>query len=130
MGKSKRNTLQKEVVKEIALSSCDHPGAERIYAKAKAIIPNISLATVYRILNELVDDGMLREVSIPGAPSRFDKTTEVHAHFICLKCGEVEDISVCADNIIASAKQCSKNEIDNADIVFKGVCRRCLEEKL
>jgi Fur family ferric uptake transcriptional regulator/Fur family peroxide stress response transcriptional regulator len=124
----KRHTAQKELVKSIALSACDHPTAETVFANAKKSIPNISLATVYRILNELVCEGALREVYVPGAPSRFDKTTYVHAHFVCKKCGLLEDMEVPLASLIENAEMCG-NLIDGAEIMFKGICQRCREDK-
>ena len=85
---AKRNTRQKSAIESAVLSSCDHPSALTVCERVKEEIPNISLGTVYRVLGMLVKEGKVREIPVPGAPSRFDKTTRTHAHFICTECGE------------------------------------------
>ncbi len=120
-----RNTVQKSVINEIVQNSCNHPTAEQIYVEAQKKIDKISLGTVYRVLGNLVDDNMVREIAVPGRPSRFDKTTCVHAHFVCKTCGKVEDIVVDADKFLDEAKQIAPQKIDEVDIVFNGICSEC-----
>ncbi|MEG1663455.1 MAG: transcriptional repressor [Clostridia bacterium] len=122
---TQRNTIQKQIVEGIVLSSCDHPTAETIYNRARMQLPKISLGTVYRILSGLVEDGSVREVSVPSAPSRFDKTTKIHAHFVCRQCGDVTDIAIEEGAIIDEAKRKNCNSIDEAEIIFRGICCGC-----
>ncbi len=120
-----RNTIQKETVERIALKSCDHPSAETIYLRAKEELPSISLGTVYRILQSLVNETKIREISIPSAPSRFDKTTRIHAHFFCRKCGAVEDVEMNEEALLADVK-CKNNKLfEEAEICFTGLCVKC-----
>lgn len=124
---AKRNTRQKEVVKDVVLSSSDHPTAETIYERAKAQLPTISLSTVYRNLTELIEDGKVREILVPNAPSRFDKTTRIHAHFVCRKCGCVTDVEMNESKTIESVAKDNGNLIDESEIMFRGVCGKCLK---
>lgn len=124
----KRNTVQKQIVENIVLSACDHPCAETIYERARDIIPNISLGTVYRILKALTDEGAVREITVPSAPSRFDKTTRIHAHFVCRVCREVTDIEVDEPRMIKEACERNENSIDEAEIIFRGLCPACKEK--
>ena len=121
----KRNTIQKQIVERIATSRCDHPTAETIYLESKKELPNISLGTVYRILQELVKQGTIREVNIPQAPSRFDKTTSIHAHFVCKKCGQVTDIMIDNDDVLDYIQSKTDNKIDEASMCFSGICKDC-----
>ena len=73
---------------------CDHPTAEEIYDKAAQECPNLSLGTVYRNLNSLVEAGRVRRVSIPGKADRFDHTLPWHSHLYCTVCGGVTDAEV------------------------------------
>lgn len=117
-----RNTMQKEVVRDIVLNACDHPTAETIYNCAKEQIPNISLGTVYRILKSLVASGDVREINIPNAPSAFDKTVKNHAHFACSVCGKVFDVPFDGiENAIGNVDF----KFDSVDVIFKGVCPDC-----
>lgn len=122
----KRNTRQKSAIESVVLSSCDHPSALTVCERVKAEIPNISLGTVYRVLGMLVREGKVREIPVPGAPSRFDKTTRTHAHFVCTECGELSDIDVEENAFIDRAKaRFPEAEIDEAEIIFKGLCAHC-----
>ncbi|MEG2541458.1 MAG: transcriptional repressor [Clostridia bacterium] len=122
--KVKRNTAQKEIIERLVLSACNHPTAETIYNSAREEMPTISLGTVYRILSTLVKEGIVREIMVPNAPSRFDKTTRIHAHFVCKACGSVTDIKIDEPKILEEAKNCI-DTVDEAEIIFKGVCDKC-----
>ena len=60
-----RYSKQRELVMQTVQQLCDHPTAEEIYDKAAQECPNLSLGTVYRNLNSLVEAGRVRRVSIP-----------------------------------------------------------------
>ena len=63
-----RYSKQRELVMQTVQALCDHPTAEEIYDAAVKECPGLSLGTVYRNLNSLVDAGRVRRVSIPGKP--------------------------------------------------------------
>ncbi len=124
-GTATRNTPQKEIVTETVLLSCDHPTAGTIYERAKQKMPAIGLATVYRCLNSLVKEGKVREITVPSLPSRFDKTTKIHAHFLCTVCGEVTDEKLDVTKTIEEGALENHNVIYEAEIIFKGICEKC-----
>ena len=82
-----RYSKQRELVMQTVERLCDHPTAEEIYDKAAQECPNLSLGTVYRNLNSLVEAGRVRRVSIPGKADRFDHTLPWHSHLYCTVCG-------------------------------------------
>ena len=100
---AKRQTRQKCEIERVVLSSCDHPTAETVFGRVREALPAVSLGTVYRVLKGLAEEGRVREIAMPGAPARFDKTTGTHAHFVCEKCGAVEDIGIDAAEIVKAA---------------------------
>ena len=73
-----RYSKQRELVMQTVQNLCDHPTAEEIYDAAVKECPGLSLGTVYRNLNSLVDAGRVRRVSIPGKADRFDHTLPWH----------------------------------------------------
>jgi Fe2+ or Zn2+ uptake regulation protein len=92
--KKSRNTRQRTVILNILRKSdhC-HPTAEAIYREAQKSLPNISLGTVYRNLNFLRDQGMVREIrSNSAGSSRFEGENPPHAHFHCTLCHAVHDV--------------------------------------
>lgn len=125
MAETNRNTVQKEVVERIVCSSCDHPTAETVFQRARNELPNISLGTVYRILKRLDKDGVIQEIHVHNAPSRFDKTTFDHAHFICSQCGSVSDIGVDVSNLVQEARSTCAHSVDRVKINLVGVCEAC-----
>ena len=89
-----RYSKQRELVMQTVQNLCDHPTAEEIYDAAVKECPGLSLGTVYRNLNSLVDAGRVRRVSIPGKADRFDHTLPWHSHLYCTVCGSVTDAEV------------------------------------
>ena len=77
-----RYSKQRELVLQKVEQLCDHPTAEEIYGEAVKDCPGLSLGTVYRNLNSLVDAGRVRRVSIPGKADRFDHTLCWHSHLL------------------------------------------------
>ena len=93
--KNTRNTRQRNVILDILQETREHPTAEKIYQNARQIIPNISLGTVYRNLNLLQNQGLVREIrSFCGSSNRFDSILDSHAHFHCTNCGVLLDIAM------------------------------------
>ncbi len=124
-----KNTLQSRAVLKAVRSSCDHPTAETIFMRAKADVPNISLGTVYRLLGQLSAEGKIKHIQIAGSADRYDKTMDMHAHLHCQSCGMVVDIddSIFAD-VLAAIEQGKHVKINNAEVMFKGICQKCLKE--
>ncbi len=88
-----RYSQQREVIKNIVRSTKTHPSANWIYIKAKKIINNISLGTVYRNLKTLEKSGDLR-IIYDNDQVRYDGNLEDHHHLKCLECGLIIDSSV------------------------------------
>ncbi len=89
-----RYSRQRELVMRQVQSRCDHPTADEIYTAVRDDCPGLSLGTVYRNLNGLVEAGRVRRVSIPGQADRFDRTLAEHDHMFCTRCGRVEDVQL------------------------------------
>jgi Fe2+ or Zn2+ uptake regulation protein len=88
----KRATRQLEAVFQAVRGDHTHPFADEIYRRVRKKLPRISLATVYRNLQRLVDDGKIRTVLLGERVARYDPETGDHDHFICECCGRVIDI--------------------------------------
>jgi Fur family ferric uptake transcriptional regulator len=70
-----------------------HLTAEEVLARARERLPEVSLATVYNALNELVSMGEVQQVDAGGGPTRYDPNTQDgHHHLVCLKCGDLRDV--------------------------------------
>jgi Fur family ferric uptake transcriptional regulator len=92
-----RKTEQRSVILDELRKCRNHPGADELYARVRGRLPRISLATVYRNLELMASQGLLRRIG-PGAGSRrYDPVVENHGHFRCTACGRVEDLPFCLE---------------------------------
>ena len=89
-----RPTPQREVVFRVILEKRDHPTADEIFARVKARRPGISLATVYNCLETLVSCGLVRQVNLERAPTRYCPNLHEHAHFHDETTGEIHDVEL------------------------------------
>jgi Fur family peroxide stress response transcriptional regulator len=85
-------TRQREAVYEQLLALGEHPTAEDVYRGVKAVVPSISLATVYKALETLVDSGLATKLVAIDGPARYDARSDHHYHLRCLRSGFVEDL--------------------------------------
>jgi Fur family ferric uptake transcriptional regulator len=91
-----RNTRQKEAIRN-AFVHTDRPlSPEEALVTAQAEIEAISIATVYRNINALVEDGWLVRVELPGESTRYEVAgKEHHHHFHCNSCGKLYEVEGC-----------------------------------
>lgn len=89
-----RLTAQREHVYRVLLAQTDHPTADEVYFRAKSEKPEISLATVYNTLDALVKCGLVKQVNVDRAATRYCSNREEHCHFYCEECGRVHDIEL------------------------------------
>jgi Fur family peroxide stress response transcriptional regulator len=85
-------TSQRLIVWRALAGDTTHPTAEAIYQRVKPLLPSLSLATLYSILNELVEWGELRRFDTGDGSMHFDPDTSPHAELICLRCHSVRDL--------------------------------------
>src|SRR5437870_1328525 len=93
-----RYTRQREAVYRYLCSAQDHPTAEQIYHTVRRQIPSVSLATIYKALEALVDARLATKIPDASGPARFDWRAEPHYHFRCMKTGQVIDLPIPFDS--------------------------------
>ncbi|MFT6084328.1 MAG: Fur family ferric uptake transcriptional regulator [Alphaproteobacteria bacterium] len=85
-----RMTEQRRIIAKILTESKDHPDAEGIFNRAKAIDHKISVSTVYRTIRLLEQEGILNRLDFRDGRSRYEEITDDHHdHLICIKTGKV-----------------------------------------
>lgn len=103
-----------------------HPTADALYASVRAENPTISLATVYRNLNQLVDSGLVMRISIPGQADRFDDKNDGHQHMICTHCGSITDIPTdTLPDICGEVAKATGLCVESCSMIFYGSCKAC-----
>lgn len=123
-----RKSKQKTRILEILRSTKSHPTADWIYEKLKPEIPALSLGTVYRNLNILLEQGEILRLDFGHTFDRFDGDTSRHYHFMCEKCGEVSDLELPPLNTLdKKVFNLCGHKIKYHKIVFYGICKNCLK---
>jgi Fur family ferric uptake transcriptional regulator len=122
-----RLTAQRRVVAEVLAGEHIHLTADAVYSRAQQVLPEISLATVYNTLNELVDMGEVLEISTGDGPKRYDpNTTGAHHHLYCVECGTLRDVNPEGiDRLALPTGEQHGFELIDTDIVFRGRCPDC-----
>ena len=119
---------QREAIKDYLSSVTTHPTADTVYMHIKEEFPNISLGTVYRNLNLLVELGEIRKLSCGDGTDHFDYDTSPHYHYVCRQCGRVMDIPMEATKELeTAAKEFVLGTIDDHTVFFYGICDECLK---
>lgn len=125
-----RYSKQREAIRSYLLSTKKHPTAETVYENIRESYPNISLGTVYRNLNFLVEHGEALRLNCGDGNDHFDGTPLPHHHFHCRSCGSIIDLKMDAiDHINLIAKAGFDGEIEGHTIFFYGICKKCKRHK-
>jgi Fur family peroxide stress response transcriptional regulator len=124
-----RNTRQRQKVFEVVADSHDHPTAEDIFERTKARMPEISFATVYNCLSVLVQCGLVKEVTLDRAPTRFCPNMKEHCHFFCDNCGRVTDIPLPSLGKVPKVPLPVGFTVSSCDMSLRGTCSECQENK-
>ena len=125
----KRYSKQRELILEAVMNTNEHPTAETIYIWLKPDNPALSLGTVYRNLNQLVEEGDLMRLPFPV--ERFDANTKLHAHLRCKACVCDYDLMVIRYDfsLDEKAQLTSGHLVDQHELIFDGTCANCAGEK-
>ena len=117
---------QREAIKEYLSRTEEHPTADTIYMDIREIYPNISLGTVYRNLNLLVEKGEIIRINGLDESDRYDGHTHNHYHFLCKECKRVLDIEMDAiDQINDIANKNFPGKVEGHVTYFFGICDDC-----
>ena len=107
---------QRQAIKDQLSNRGDHPTAETLYSELKTNMPNLSIATVYRNLKQLITDGA----------TRYDYNVKPHAHFFCNRCGAVLDIDTDKEQIVKIGQDSFTGSIEGCEVKFYGLCPDCM----
>ena len=119
-----RCTPQRYAVMAFLREHNRHPTAAEIFEAVNRVDPRSSRATTYNNLRDLVRAGLVREVAVEGRAARFDAKGTLHHHFICDRCGNVEDIewyNVPKPTSVSLGKRILRE----CELIFRGSCAKC-----
>lgn len=119
----------KEDIYDLVYSTPKHLTAEQVYLTLHKRNSKIGIATVYRNLSKLVEEGRLQKLTGLGEADRYDGNTKKHFHFYCIKCKQALDLDYPEEKFIdKNIEESSGHKILNHDFVFYGICKNCLKE--
>lgn len=119
-----RHTRQRAAIMS-ALEAADHPCTpEELLEAAQARVAGIGMATVYRAIRDLSDEGRLSAVALPGAAPRYELAGRGHHHhFECLGCRKVFHVDGCPGDLARLAP--AGFTLEGHEIVLYGKCPEC-----
>ena len=117
-----RNTIQKEIVKTALTSLANHPSADEVYDFIHISHPTISRATVFRVLNSMVEKGSAKRYTSTFGADFFDHNTHNHYHLKCESCQRVYDVDI---PYMDKLNNLNDVKVFSHQIIFSGLCKKC-----
>jgi Fur family ferric uptake transcriptional regulator len=124
MKSMKRNTSQRDAIRHVIIQADRPLSTGEIFDLARDRIPRLGIATVYRTLKSLKEEGSIREVDLPGQSSRWELANkDHHHHFLCRTCDKLFEIEGCPGdlgNLLPPGYA-----MEEHSILLEGKCRDC-----
>lgn len=122
----RRMTTQKRIVYQ-ALEELGHASVEYLIEYLRNHNEQISLATIYRNIQALLAEQKIKIVKLKGNDV-LETVKEDHAHFVCERCGSIEDIFVDQKEVVSKMSKTCIHQIKKCDIALYGLCQKCTKE--
>lgn len=120
-----RCTPQRYRVMEFLMRRPVHATADEIHRAINRPGPRASRATVYNSLRALIEADLVREAILEGTAARFDAKIHRHHHFICDRCGSVEDIAWFDLPRRSQSVAMGPRMVREYQVIFNGLCEKC-----
>ena len=121
-----RVTKQRAAIYEYLLSTDVHPTAETIHHSVRCQLPGISLATVYKAVDSLIDVGLINRLQRGASSTRYDADVGDHAHCRCLSCDGLWDAP--HDGVSHGTREAF--EVVHVSVEYAGYCAECRRKKI
>ncbi len=111
----------------------NHPTALEVYEAVKKAKPRMGLASVYRILHHLVEQGYIKNLSYGDESCRYDAQTSRHDHAVCTECGALLDLPLevsLSQQVLQNAAQAAGIELGSHEVRLYGRCASCQAQAL
>jgi len=120
-----RNTHQRRAIHKVIQDSGRPVGPPEIFELARAQAPGLGIATVYRCINRMLDEGTIVTVDLPGEAPRYEMAgKDHHHHFRCNACNKVYDLLACAQQF---ADLTPKGfHLESHEVYLFGRCDTCV----
>ena len=119
-----RSTRQRDAIRHVVEAAARPLSPTEILTAAQRSVPALGIATVYRAIKQLVADGIIRSVSLPGESDRYEIAESAHHHhFQCMACRRVYDIAGCPGSLKRLAPR--GFSVEHHDVTLYGRCAEC-----
>lgn len=120
----RKETVQKRAVKRIFAESAQPLKAVEAHEHALRYAPTLGMATLYRVVRELEEEGWLKAVNLPGDTVRYERADkDHHHHFQCRACRGVYEIEGCPNGLSRMAP--SGFQVEAHEVTLYGLCSAC-----
>ncbi|GGE37141.1 transcriptional repressor [Pullulanibacillus camelliae] len=122
-------TPQRKAIYDVIRESSDHPTAAEIIERLKVKDLSFAYGTVYNSLRYLTEVGLVHELKLGDAASRYDGNVDEHQHIQCQICGRVDEVftDVTKEWLNAIAKE-TDYTVKSHQVILKGICPQCREQ--
>jgi Fur family transcriptional regulator, ferric uptake regulator len=119
-----RNTRQRSAIRDAIAGTARPLLPQEVLEAAQLSVPGLGIATVYRNLKVLVEEGELRPVELPGENVRYEMAGHHHHHhFQCTQCQRVYDVHACPGDLSRLAPE--GFTVQDHDLTLYGHCKDC-----
>lgn len=121
-----RLSAQRRAVAEVLVGAHVHLSAEEVLDLARERLPEVSRATVYNTLNELLSMGEVREVDVVDGPRRYDPNVlEHHDHLVCDGCHAIRDVPRAGEAPSVPVGDLAGYLVTDVEVTYRGLCPTC-----
>ena len=111
------------------LDECGHATLEDIQKIISKKFPTLSLSTIYRNLNDMINQEIVSEVKLANKKDYFEIKKDKHVHLVCQKCGKIEDLEIKTDDLSKKIEELTGDKVLDDTITFDVICKDCLSAK-
>ncbi len=124
-----RFSKQRQLILDELIKTKGHPTADDLFQLVRKQLPRLSLGTVYRNLDALLQQDLISKIQIDGHPSRFEYKGNEHIHIRCIRCGKIEDLPFEPIFSMKDVKLKSEFKVIGYNQEFIGICPNCSKKK-
>lgn len=110
------------------IDAAGHINIEHLFELLRRNFPSLSLATVYKNVNQMHELGLLDVIKIANHKPQYEIAKAPHIHLACNHCGSLLDMNRCITELIDSAESESGYRLNHSTVVLNGTCPRCQAE--
>lgn len=119
-----RNTRQRTAIREVIADAARPLLPQEVLDAAQTQAPGMGMATVYRNLKALLENGEVQLVNLPGENPRYELADRTHHHhFQCRQCQRVFDVDACPGNLASLAP--AGFTVEDHELTLYGHCNEC-----